>query len=370
MTYFLKSGTTFRVSSKEAMDLHEKLPVGNYVIKKDEMSGQLFLESINSFEIKGKQYGDLTKNTGRIMNTFLDRPATTGVMLTGEKGSGKSLLAKAVSIAAYAQQIPTIVINAAWCGDKFNSFIQSIEQPCIILFDEFEKVYDRDSQEQILTLLDGVFPSKKLFMLTCNDKYRVDTHMRNRPGRIYYMIDFKGLTADFIIEYCTDNLKAKNHIDKIVQIANLFTEFNFDMLKALVEEMNRYNESPEVALKMLNAKPEFDNGTAKYTVDLSIAGIPVDRDHLNKQQWQGNPLNGQIHIDYKEYEKEKALADICDSSPSLVGEDYEWFDIGFTSADLKKIDSQTGKFIFVDEENNSLILTKVEEKKSYLYDAL
>lgn len=368
MSYFLKSGKTFRVSSKEAMDLHEKLPAGNYVIKKDEMSGQLFLESIDAFEIKGKQYGDLTRNTGRIMSTFLDRPATTGVMLAGEKGSGKSLLAKAVSIDAYKQGIPTIVINAPWAGDKFNSFIQSIEQPCVILFDEFEKVYDRESQEAILTLLDGVFPSKKLFVLTCNDKWRVDAHMRNRPGRIYYMLDFKGLTADFIIEYCEDNLKAKEHIDKIVQIASLFTEFNFDMLKALVEEMNRYNEAPEVALKMLNAKPEFDNGTAKYAVELSVEGVPIERKDIDKQQWQGNPLSGAIHINYKEYENGNLEIE-GDDGESPVSDDWNWYDLNFTPADLKKIDSQAGKFIFVDDKNNSLVLTKMEEKKSYYYDA-
>ena len=80
MTYFLKSGITFRVSSKEAMDLHETLPAGNYTIKKDPFDN-LYLESIDSFEIKGKRYGDLDKNTDRILNTFMDRTASTGVML-------------------------------------------------------------------------------------------------------------------------------------------------------------------------------------------------------------------------------------------------------------------------------------------------
>jgi hypothetical protein len=360
MTYFLKNGNTFRVSSKEAMDLHERLPAGNYVIKEDPF-GNLYLEHIDNFEIRGKRYGDLNRNCDRILNTFMDRPNTTGVMLAGEKGSGKSLLAKAVSIQGAEQGIPTIVINAPWCGDKFNSFIQSIEQPTIILFDEFEKVYDGDHQEHILTLLDGVFPSKKLFMLTCNDKWRVDAHMRNRPGRIYYMMDFKGLAADFIIEYCEDNLKAKEHIEKIVQIASLFSEFNFDMLKALVEEMNRYNEAPEQALKILNAKPEFDQGTTNYTVELSIAGVPVDSKDIGRGEWKGNPLQSNINVNYKEYDGEISV----DSGD----EDWDWGDVKFTPSDLKKIDSQNGKFIFVDREGNSLTLTRIKEKHSYYYDA-
>ena len=361
MTYFLKNGNTFRVSSKEAMDLHEHLPAGNYVIKEDPF-GNLFLQSIDSFEIRGKRYGDLNRNCDRILNTFADRPNTTGVMLAGEKGSGKSLLAKAVSLQAAEQGIPTIVINAPWVGDKFNSFIQSIEQPVVILFDEFEKVYDSDAQEAILTLLDGVFPSKKLFMLTCNDKWRIDTHMRNRPGRIYYMLDFKGLTADFIIEYCNDNLKAKEHIDKIVQIAGLFSEFNFDMLKALVEEMNRYGETPEQALKMLNAKPEFDKGTNRYSVELALKGVPLDKADMNKQEWQGNPLQSTVQINYKDYNGD---IDVIDSDAS----DWDWGDVRFNPGDIKKIDSQNGKFIFVDAEGNSLTLTKIQEKTTYYYDA-
>jgi hypothetical protein len=33
MSYFLKSGNTFRVSSKEALDLHDLLPAGKYGLK-------------------------------------------------------------------------------------------------------------------------------------------------------------------------------------------------------------------------------------------------------------------------------------------------------------------------------------------------
>lgn len=58
MTYYLKSGNRFNVSTKEAMDLHEALPAGNYTVKHDSMSGRFFLEQIEGFEIRGKIYGD------------------------------------------------------------------------------------------------------------------------------------------------------------------------------------------------------------------------------------------------------------------------------------------------------------------------
>jgi energy-coupling factor transporter ATP-binding protein EcfA2 len=359
MSYFLKSGNTFRVSSKEAMDLHDTLPPGNYVVKEMPMDGPLYLEQIESFEVKGKRYGDLDKNTTRILNTFLDRPVSTGVMLAGEKGSGKSLLAKNLAVvAAREHQIPCIVINAPWVGDKFNSFIQSIEQPVVVLFDEFEKVYDSDDQEKALTLLDGVFPTKKLFVLTCNDKWRIDQHMRNRPGRLFYMLDFKGLDTAFITEYCEDNLKNKTHIEKLCQIASLFAQFNFDMLKATVEEMNRYDEAPEDALRMLNVKPEFDSGN-KFNIKLQINGADLKDDDLESQEWSGNPLQGQVQVHYKNFAEQRG--DDGDW-------DWDWERLRFTAVDLKKIDSQTGKFVFV-KDGAVLTLNRVKEKSWSYYDA-
>lgn len=348
MTRFIKNGNQFMVASEESMDVRDMLPAGNYTVKEMPMGGPLYLEQIDNFTTLAKVYGDCLKNTDRVIHTFLSRPAATGIMLTGEKGSGKTLLTKNIAIELAKQGIPTIVINAPWHGDKFNSFIQTITQPCAILFDEFEKTYDRDEQEAILTLLDGVFPSKKLFMLTTNDKYRVDYHMRNRPGRIFYMLDFKGLDADFIREYCQDNLENKGHIEKIVNIASLFAEFNFDMLKALIEEMNRYDETPQESLKMLNAKPEFDGGS-KYNVEIVRNGEVVKGD-VNPSVFDGNPL------------QPKGVEVSFDPDPDG---DTDWEYLHFNANALVSVDAVAGKFEFEDK-GTRLILTKVKSK-SYDY---
>lgn len=361
MTYFLKSGTRFNVSTKEAMDLHENLPAGTYTVKFDKMNGCFYLEQIDGFEVKGKIYGDTKRNAQRILNTFKDRTASTGVMLTGEKGSGKTLLAKMLSLDAQAEGVPTIVINEPWCGEGFNSFMQMIEQPTVILFDEFEKVYDSDDQEKMLTLLDGVYPSKKLFVLTCNDKWRVNQHMRNRPGRIYYMMDFKGLEQDFIVEYCEDNLKNRTHIHTVCRIAVMFDQFNFDMLKAMVEEMNRYDETPQQVMKMLNARPEFSS-EAKYKVTLQPKGVDIPEDHLEQTEWHGNPLTQRIGLDYK----------VFNTAPDAVDDngdrDWDWECCRFGQEDLKQIDSTQGKFIFINDLGDRVTLSKVKER-SYHWDA-
>jgi hypothetical protein len=263
--------------------------------------------------------------------------------------------------------VPTIVINEPWCGEGFNAFMQMIEQPTVILFDEFEKVYDKDDQEKMLTLLDGVYPSKKLFVLTCNDKWRVDSHMRNRPGRIFYSLDFKGLEQDFIVEYCEDNLKNTAQIDSVCRVAAMFDQFNFDMLKALVEEMNRYNESASEAMRMLNAKPEF-GGDSKYKVGLQVKGLDIPADVIESEFWTGNPLTNRICIDYKVFEEPTT------SEPALNGletieTDWNWEDARFTQEDLKQIDPQAGKFVFVNSSGDRVVLDRVKEKTFHYYDA-
>lgn len=355
MTYFLKKGNAFQVTSKEAMDLHEILPAGNYLVKQD-MHGNFYLDHIDDFEIPPKLYGNTLKHTARIIKTFEDRNNSTGVLLNGEKGSGKTLLAKNLSIELKKMGLPTIVINNPWKGEDFSAMLQSIDQPCVILFDEFEKVYNSDDQESILTLLDGVFPSRKLFLLTCNDKWRVDYHMRNRPGRIYYMIDFKGLDADFIREYCDDNLNNKSHIDRIVQITGTFDQFNFDMLKALVEEMNRFDEGPQEAMGILNTKPEF-SGKMNYEIKIKVDGKLIKDDEIHNSTWSGNPLTTPVHVSYSFPAKDED------------GEEYsEHNDVIFQISHLKSIEENGTRYVFENMNKEVMILTRVKEETRNFMD--
>jgi ATPase family associated with various cellular activities (AAA) len=351
MTCYVKEDNIFWPTPNGAIDIRETLPVGTYTVGKS-MKG-FYLKAVENFHMAGKIYGKTPQHADRILNTFDARPNATGVLLTGEKGSGKTMLAKIISRQAADKGMPTIIINDSFSGDDFNSFIQSIDTPSVVIFDEFEKVFTPEDQEGILTLLDGVYPTKKLFILTTNDKYRVNQHLTNRPGRIFYMIEYKGIDLQFIEEYCNDNLNNKSHIQQICRLTMMYPVFNFDMLKALVEEMNRYNETPNEALEILNAKPFMDDNT-RYDVKVAMDGKPVDADLVSPCSIRGNPITNDDLSFY-----------IDGGNPDSNKDDIS---VDLTQHHLKQIDPDGGTFTYVLETaDKSFVVTFTKEsfKTSY-----
>jgi len=357
---YIRDGVQFIPTPRAAVNIHECLPPGNFIVQEDPKTEELYFVQVDTFEPYGRVYGNMQQRADRIMNTFAERPQSTGVLLVGEKGSGKTMLAKILCMQAYAKGMPTILINRAWVGDKFNNLIQSISQPAVIFVDEFEKIYTKidgvDTQEQLLTLLDGVFPSKKMFILTCNDSEKIDKHMRNRPGRLFYGLQFVGLEKEFIAEYCHQNLNEplRQHIPTINRIATLFDQFNFDMLKALVEEMNRYNESPEDSLEMLNIKPSADDGIYEFII--THHGKPLTT--VYPSTLKGTPIGRNI-FSFTAYLSQK---DAADDETSIT--------VTFTNDDLTEIDHVNGCFKFENAAGQVGVFTRQTVSPFNLRNAL
>jgi hypothetical protein len=329
------------------MNFHDKLPPEVYTVREHPVTEELLLERIDNFTMPPKRYGNNDKYAERILHSFEKRNMATGVLLCGEKGSGKSLLAKTMACKAQAKGMPIIVINVPRTGDAFFNMIQRIEQPAIILFDEFEKVYDLDKQKEVLTLLDGIYPSNKLYVFTVNDKWKLDINMRNRPGRIFYSIDYKGIEEMFIREYCEDNLNDKSHIDHIVRIKSLFSAFNFDMLQALVEEMNRYNEDPFEAIRLLNIKPEYEDSNT-YNVTISVLGYP-DTHITCDREFVGKPMGDRIKIYYHKYRR-------LDIPKEHEDNDSDWVNAEFVPTDLVSASKDGKTFVFKNSKGETITL--------------
>jgi len=382
MTRFSRHLNTYTPASDEALEVLDNLPPGNYIMHFP-MMGSSYFERVDDFKLPDRIYGDVVRNSDRILSTFRDRRGATGVMLAGEKGSGKTLLAKHV---AMNSGYPCILVNSALSGDGFNTMLQKLTQPAVVLFDEFEKVYDdrRHEQDTMLTLLDGVFTSKKLFLFTCNNIYQINENMKNRPGRIFYSIQFAGLDRDAIGEYCDDRLRNVSHKETIQGMSMLFREFNFDMLAALVEEMNRYDENPHDALKLLNIKPLTLCRIGKFEAKLLVGGVEVKIINPTDGMFSDNPafdddgfsLDGDIpRIDNDDEDDE-------DEPPpqnhrlrnrkntTKLKPEYDTVYTHFGPNDLKAVDKNTETFTFVNDEGHTCIVTRAAvTSRGVFYDA-
>lgn len=334
MGYFLQSGDVFHPApSKDA--LLDGLPAGTYVLE-ETMQGWVYKRG-ESFTRLPELYGDLEEKADRIFRSFLEREGNTGVLLSGVKGSGKSLLSRIVSKnAASNHQMPTILINKAIAGNVLGDMLGQLKSPAVVIFDEFEKVYnDYRLQESILGVLDGMHRSRHLFIVTVNDFYGMGNFLKNRPGRLYYHFKFGGLDPEFIEEYCLKNLENKEWIEDVKTVSHIFSSFNFDMLQAIVEETNRFNENPREAVEHLNISPGDGEESYKLTVTtLADENVPLYHDTTNV-----NPFSPRgIMLEVDDIPTENLPGDVCSDER-----------ITFSSKNLKKLDISTGTFNFETE---------------------
>jgi len=336
--HYVQTGSTIRVLSEDDVVVNSTLDVATYILKIDPHDN-FYLSKTESLETPGKIYGDQTKRVDRILNTFSLKDTNVGVLLIGTKGCGKTHLTKMLS---EKSNMPTIIVNMKFDQAEFLPFIRSINTPCVIIFDEFEKLYSKynSSQQILLTLLDGVYSSRHLFLFTANDAANIDDLYINRPSRIFYRFDYSGLDEDFIREYCSDRIDNKSYIDEVVRISTMFNNFNFDMMQAIVEESNRYKETPLECLNYINVNPTYDK--MEYDVEVVETGSMKSVSNKNfgpSKTAYMNPMN--------------------DSYNYWVTCGDDEFDISVSNTDIANFDISTGIFTYVEKDGYIVKLTPV-----------
>lgn len=130
------------------------------------------------------------------------------------------------------------------CVPGIARFIESIEQECVVLFDEFDKTFrsnnNNDDQAELLSLFDGTAGGKKLFLVTCNELQSLNSYIVSRPGRFHYHFRFDYPTPNDIRSYLKDKLMPAylGEIEKVVEFSRK-TSLNYDCLRAIAFELNR-----------------------------------------------------------------------------------------------------------------------------------
>ena len=388
MTYFIKHGNTFHISNTSAIDITDRLPPGTYVCKYNDQTKEYSLDTVDAFSLPDELFGSIKTDAERIMKTYKQRNASMGVLLSGQKGAGKTLLTKYVANEFTKINIPTIIVNDSHKSDTFLQFLQSIDHECLVIFDEFEKIFDDKSQQQILTLLDGVFSTNKLYMFTCNNKFLLNENMLNRPGRIYYRLDYNKLTSETITDVCAAKLKSKSSksVGDICALAGSMREFSYDMLDAIINEMNSYNESLVDVLKFLNIRIE-DSGTGSYDCKITNShGATIKSDVTTVSDF--NSFRYYFGYSAKDLAKRpdmtlnktpisaktKSEAPVPGNAKSIEVElfgdedDEDWHSHTFTLADIDKMDGLAGEYVF--KRNELTLVLKARKPSKGLIDFL
>ena len=186
----------------------------------------------------------------RVLTYFNETSAqTTGVMLAGVKGTGKTVLAKVI---AQESNLPIIVVDGGYPANQLIKFFKSFKTPVCILFDEIEKKWNTS---KMLEFLDGVeATAKKLVLMTCNDMSLVSEYMKDRCSRVRYLRTYgdrdnveliQTLVEDHGIEkveettkFIIDNIKLlsiDNVLSFIKEVKLFGNEFTLD---EIIEDMN------------------------------------------------------------------------------------------------------------------------------------
>lgn len=242
---------------KDGVSVYRELPVGVYDVDFDKFSG-FFLTSHDNFVInESKIYGKSDEKVEKVLSGFNRASRNFGVILSGIKGSGKSLFVKCLGIKANELGLPVIIVSKVI--PNISKFISSISQEVVVVFDEFEKIFGESSdsdfddygckeepmnkktaQVELLSLFDGLDCGKKLFVITCNNCRQLDSCLLNRPGRFHYHLKFKPLQPDEIREYLSDNLLDEYQmlIDSIMNLS-VQIDLTYDILRAMVFDLNQ-----------------------------------------------------------------------------------------------------------------------------------
>ena len=376
MSYTLFGNQIF-LRQKSGVDI-DVIPPGTFGIGVT-MDGTFYLYPKNDMEIPSVTYGDTDDKSERIIKTFLSREGkNTGILLEGTKGSGKTLQAKMLSVALRKIGIPTISIGSPFNGEGFINFMSQIKQPIMVMVDEFDKLYaEKEHQDGLLTLLDGVGGYDKLFVLTKNDGY-VSEFLRNRPSRIFYSFSYKKLPKSTLDDYLAKNLENKAFLADFETLYNLSSDLNFDVIQSLVEELNRYPDDKfSDALTLMGISINEGGRSSKEIKTLKVNGVDrladVAGQDLSSLTAQTLFSGGRFQINVDHHEGQNRLPAInklvtLDEQDS----DEDWYYgndriyLHYDEKSIKSMGADGYHFLFTQGDDTIEILVTQKETPNYM----
>lgn len=185
MAEFIKSGKNI---FKKPIGLdYDLIPGKVYTLSTDDWGNDEFKEN-GLLNMPSKVYK--SERDVAFVKTVMDAytktgNSTTGVLLCGEKGTGKTMMSK---ILALESGLPIVIIEEDYPSQNLVRFFKEFETEVCILMDEVEKNH---STRRMLGFLDGVHKtSRKLVLMTCNNIGDVSEYFVDRASRVRYLRDY------------------------------------------------------------------------------------------------------------------------------------------------------------------------------------
>lgn len=240
---FLKVGKS--VNFKFATDgLEYSLESGAvYNVKVERYEGTISLEEAGALTLPSKVY--ITEKNQKLIDKVLQQynnseNGFTGIMLSGLKGAGKTIIAKEI---ANESGLPIINLSNRLNPMFLVQLVKKLEDVNVcFLFDELDKVYDEYDISSVLQVLDGTDTvGKHLIVFTCNDERRISEYLKDRCSRIRYWKELDELEPSMIQMILEDVLEDKKEIKSLTDFINEhFNVKSFDNVMAFVKEVNAF----------------------------------------------------------------------------------------------------------------------------------
>lgn len=276
-------GNVYLTDSRNVITLD--INPGCYILSRNPMPPkEFFLKPRNLVSSLSKDLISLKTNIDRIVNSFEKSSSNMGVLLEGSKGMGKT---KTVMGVVYELQnkYPVIFIeDSVSMGSDFNEFIHAFGPKVVIVVDEFDRLFsskqDSDaSQHKWLSFLDGSASTGDqtvLTLLTTNSVDSLISPLLGRTGRIRYRFKHTKMQPPELITYLKDRGYPDNTINSIKDTWATSKLFNWDILHAILNEINEYpNLSYDDCIKILNTD-QMDFMGKDVPTELVITKISVD----------------------------------------------------------------------------------------------
>lgn len=216
-----------------------------YEAKFDSYEDRVYLEIKNSFCLPTQLYKTKKDDNFlyKVIKSFNNaEEKTIGVLLTGYKGSGKTVMSKLIAKEA---NLPIIIINSNFGLANISKLIKCVNKSNVcFLIDELDKFsqYQRNDQSYLLNVLDGLdTTTKHMFIITANDSSVLTDYIKDRCSRIRYSKQYEKIENDMIKEIVNNRLKNKDRIEEVIDfIVKNIKASSIDNIISFVDEINNF----------------------------------------------------------------------------------------------------------------------------------